>query len=584
MLGVSKFVAKRIIGCNLAAELNFDFLCANESRFFKLIKTRRNQARILLCAGMAQHYGPVWGTLDPFVEGGPILGRKVANSGFLQALLGADPFREYHFFLPDQQSGKALEAFVNSVCPQVAPKVRILPRTALAGHLAATVYHVFHLSDCLTAQGFLAALRNRLARNIFPITGVTHSLSYARYGQSFAQHVWAGATARDCIVATSRAGAEVVREELTALAEVVNAPAAQVAVVPLGIWCRDFDVSEQRSVPAIPATKTVFLVPGRISPYSKMDLLPLLRAFQRLRQGGVDLRDVCLVLAGSPDEGASLPRTLTNLAANIGLELVLVRCPDDTTRTALLHRADVVVSLADNPQETFGLTILEAAAAAKPVIASDYDGYRDLVRHGRTGFLVPTLDSGEVDDVSLLAPLLYDSAYHLWLAQDVAVDVGELAGQLRVMLQKSVREEMGRTAREHAQGFDWSVIIGRYLELWERLAAAPAPRPGEGEHRHPLAMRYERLFAGYPSRRLAEGDVLEVSELGRAVYRGQDFPVVYAGIEARIDLELMRKVLVWARRPLSWTALREKAEGEDRLVATVVWMLKGDLLRVSAGS
>lgn len=533
---------------------------------------------------MAQHYGPVWGTLDPFVEGGPILGRKVANSGFLQALLGADPFREYHFFLQDRQSGKALEAFVNSVCPQVAAKVRILPRTALPGHLAATVYHAFHLSDCLTAQGFLAALRNRLAQNIFPITGVTHSLSYARYGQSFAQHVWAGVTARDCIVATSRAGAEVVREELTALAEVVNTPAAQVAIVPLGIWCRDFDVCEQERVPAVPATKTVFLVPGRISPYSKMDLLPLLRAFQRLRQGGVDLREVCLVLAGSPDEGASLPHTLANLAANIGLELVLVRCPDDTTRTALLHRADVVVSLADNPQETFGLTILEAAAAAKPVIASDYDGYRDLVRHGITGFLVPTLDSGEVDDISLLAPLLYDSTYHLWLAQDVAVDVGELAGQLRIMLQKSVREEMGRAAREHALGFDWSVVIGRYLELWDRLTAAPAPKPGEAEYRHPLAMRYERIFAGYPSRRLVQGDVLEVTELGRAVYRGQDFPVVYAGIEARIDLELMRKVLVWARRPLSWTALREKAEGEDHLVATVVWMLKGDLLRVSAGS
>lgn len=533
---------------------------------------------------MAQQSCPVWGTLDPFVEGGPVIGRKVANSGFLQALLGADPFREYHFFLPDRPSGTALETFVNAVCPQVAQKVRILPRTALAEHVAANLYHAFHLSDCLTAQGFLAALRNRLAANIFPITGVTHSLSYARYGQSFAQHVWSGVTGRDCIVATSRAGADVVREELTALAEMFHAPATQVAVVPLGIWCRDFDASKQEGVPAVPATKTVFLVPGRISPYSKMDLLPLLRAFQRLRQGGVDLGGVCLVLAGSPDEGASLPHTLTNLAANIGLELVLVRCPDDATRTALLHRADVVVSLADNPQETFGLTILEAAAAAKPVIASDYDGYRDLVRHGRTGFLVPTLDSGKVEDISLQAPLLYDSAYHLWLAQDVAVDVGELAGQLRVMLHKSVREEMGRAAREHAQGFDWSVVIGRYLELWERLAAAPAPRPGEGEYRHPLAMRYERLFAGYPTRRLAEEDVLEATELGRAVYRGQDFPVVYAGIEARIDLELMRKVLVWARRPLSWTALREKADGEDRLTATVLWMLKGDLLRVSTES
>lgn len=543
--------------------------------------THGKQARILLCTGMAQYSRSIWGTLDPFVEGGPILGRKVANAGFLQALFGADPFAEYHFFLPDRQSGKALEAFVQAVCPQISGKIRILPRTDLPAQLASTAYHVFHLSDCLTAQGFLAALRNRVARNVFPITGVTHSLSYARYGQSFAQHVWGGVTARDCIVATSTAGADVVREELAALGEVISAPVPQVAVVPLGVWCKYFRVLELAPVTAVPSSKVVFLVPGRISPYSKMDLLPLLRAFQRLRQSGVELGEVCLVLAGSPDEGASLPGTLTNLAANIGLELIVVRCPDDLTQKALLHRADVVVSLADNPQETFGLTILEAAAAGKPVIASDYDGYRDLVRHGRTGLLVSTLDSGEVDDVSLLAPLLYDSTYHLWLAQDVAVDVGELAGHLRVMLQKNVRESMGRAAREHAQGFDWTAIIGRYLELWERLNAEPAPQPRQGESRHPLSMHHGRIFAGYPSRRLREEDVLEVTELGRAVYRGQDFPVVYAGIEDRIDLELMRKVLVWARRPMPWADLREKAAGEDRLVATVLWMLKGDLLRVA---
>jgi glycosyltransferase involved in cell wall biosynthesis len=541
-----------------------------------------NQARILLQAGMTQHPGPVWGTLDPFVEGGPVLGRKVANAGFLQALLEADAFSEYHFFLPDRQSGQGLEAFVRAVCPSQAAKVRILPRTALPGHLAATEYHAFHLSDCLTAQGFLAAVRNRLARNVFPITGVTHSLSYARYGQYFAQHVWTGATRRDCIVATSTAGADVVREELAALAQVLRAPLPQVSVVPLGVWCRDFEALGQEPPPAVPASKTVFLVPGRISPYSKMDLLPLLRAFQRLRQSGVELGHVCLVLAGNPDEGASLPGTLTNLAANIGLELVVVRCPDEAAKKALLERADVVVSLADNPQETFGLTVLEAAAAGKPIIVSDYDGYRDLVLHERTGLLVSTLDSGEVDDISLTAPLLYDSAYHLWLAQDVAVDVGELAAHLRVMLQPAVRTGMGEAARCHARNFDWPAIIRRYLELWDRLGAEPAPEPGRGEGVHPLAMRHGRVFAGYPSRRLDVKDELEVTALGRAVYRGQDFPVVYAGIEERIDLELMRKVLVWTRRPISWAGLREKAAGEGRLTATVMWMLKGDLLRVSS--
>jgi hypothetical protein len=158
--------------------------------------------------------------------------------------------------------------------------------------------------------------------------------------------------------------------------------------------------------------------------------------------------------------------------------------------------------------------------------------------------------------------------------------VAGLAGELRLMLRPEIRGEMGRAAREHAAGFDWPAVIGRYLELWERLAAEPAPEPSEGAWRHPLALDHGRVFAGYPSRRLGDGDVLEATDLGRAVYRGRDFPVVYAGVEDRVDLELMRRVLVWARQPVGWAELRGRAEGHPRLAATVMWMLKGDLLRL----
>ena len=198
---------------------------------------------------------------------------------------------------------------------------------------------------------------------------------------------------------------------------------------------------------------------------------------------------------------------------------------------------------------------------------------------GKTGFLVPTTDSGDVEDVSLLAPLLYDTAYHLWLAQDVAVDVPTLADRLGAMLRADVRAEMGRAAREHAAGFDWPAVIGRYVRLWERLAGEPAPEPGIGPCRHPLALDHGRIFAAYPTRRLGDDDTLETTELGHAVYRGRDFPVVYAGIEKRVDLELMRRVLVWCRRPVSWRALAERAGRGARLSPTVMWMLKGDLLR-----
>ena len=41
--------------------------------------------------------------------------------------------------------------------------------------------------------------------------------------------------------------------------------------------------------------------------------------------------------------------------------------------------ADIFVSLSDNIQETFGLTPVEAMAAGLPVVASDWDGYRETI-------------------------------------------------------------------------------------------------------------------------------------------------------------------------------------------------------------
>ena len=64
----------------------------------------------------------------------------------------------------------------------------------------------------------------------------------------------------------------------------------------------------------------------------------------------------------------------------------------DEDRKLALAAADLFCSPADNLQETFGLSVLEAMASSLPVVASDWNGYRDLVLHGSTGWLVPCKD------------------------------------------------------------------------------------------------------------------------------------------------------------------------------------------------
>ena len=53
--------------------------------------------------------------------------------------------------------------------------------------------------------------------------------------------------------------------------------------------------------------------------------------------------------------------------------------------------SDAFLSLVDCLQETFGLTPIEAMASGLPVVVSDWNGYRDSVIEGRTGFRIPTI-------------------------------------------------------------------------------------------------------------------------------------------------------------------------------------------------
>ena len=56
--------------------------------------------------------------------------------------------------------------------------------------------------------------------------------------------------------------------------------------------------------------------------------------------------------------------------------------------------ADIFCSLSDNIQETFGISPVEAMAAGLPCVVSDWDGYKDTVRDGVDGILIPTTMPG----------------------------------------------------------------------------------------------------------------------------------------------------------------------------------------------
>lgn len=83
--------------------------------------------------------------------------------------------------------------------------------------------------------------------------------------------------------------------------------------------------------------------------------------------------------------------------------------------------------------DTFGNVVIEAQACGLPVIVSDVGGPRDLVQHGRDGFVTK------------------------------ALDVGELAESIRrLALDPALRERMGSAARARVETRDWSEAFEKF--------------------------------------------------------------------------------------------------------------------------
>jgi glycosyltransferase involved in cell wall biosynthesis len=515
-----------------------------------------------------------WATLDPFLEPGAVWGRKVANEQFLAALLRRDPFHEYHFYLPTPKELQAVQQLFQVRFPRLAAdrRLRFFLRQDLPSALRSTDYHCFHLSDCINHPPALARLRNAHAIQPFPITSVTHSLSYPGYPARFLDHLHQGCTPRDCIVATSTAGQSAVLAYFDHLRanyslDQERFPQPGTAVIPFGMDDPSaFDPAALREegraeLGAGPETR-VLLVLGRVTPHSKMDLLPLLRAWQRIsgsRRSDAQEK-VLLVVAGWVEPKDDFPGTFKALARNVGLPCSLVPSPDEARKHRLYAAADIFVSLADNPQETFGLTLLEAGLAGLPTIAADYSGYRDIIRHDQTGLLVPTWGPPDSSNIDMLSGLIPDYEVQFLLAQQTAVHVPDLAVALRRLLDDPLLcATLGTQAREHVRRtFSWSRVIEHYLTLWERLWERPASPSPADETPRPLELPFSKIFGSFSSAEVTPQTLLVRTRTGDRIAAGQDFPVIYAGLEHLVSPDLLKPLLILARNPIPLDRLIHK--------------------------
>jgi hypothetical protein len=322
----------------------------------------------------------VWATLDSFCDTGvEVLGRGTANREFFRALVRHSSFEEFHFFpgdLRDERTSRAAYEGLSSN-GRAADRMRFIPRVRLPKALRETPYAAIHQSDPFTYFPSLLSLRNRHARSPLPVTAVTHSLSYQRFQNAYVQMVLAAASGRR----NNRNVARTAAETIEATAENLGLPVRR--SMSFAFARRGYELPGAARAGNHRASGWVSFFPSSFCLLE--DGLVALLAFQR-PPGARG----CAAGPGRRERRTTLKRPAQ--AASWGRRSRASSGCFRTRSKASITRRTFYLAF-DNPQETFGLTVMKRCRAVF-VVASDFDGYRDLVVTMRWVFSCLSIGAG----------------------------------------------------------------------------------------------------------------------------------------------------------------------------------------------
>jgi len=444
-----------------------------------------------------------------------LMGRHSAGESFLRGYLRHANVERHVFWNVAGNPQADLEAFVEAIEPSSKP----ITWLTLNDRRGIAKIGVVNIPQPHVAREAWA--RRLLDDSAYAICGITHTTATDRVMDAIGNTMIAPVKPWDAMICTSRAVRAAVERQLEAtedyLAETLGASRVtrpMLETIPLGINVADFITSPQqkkqwREKLGIADDTVVALYVGRFSPAGKMNPLPMALALERAAV--LTGKKIAWVVAGwGPTEAMTEAYHSDSRACCPSVQYIPLDGREPDVRFSIWAVGDFFLSLSDNIQETFGLTPVEAMAAGMPNVVSDWDGYRDTVRHGIDGFRIATYAPrpGTGEDLAFRYAnnwVQYDD-YVGATSQTTAVDIDEAARAIATLVENpGLRAKMGAAARMHAVAeLDWARIIPRYEALWmamnaRRLAEpSAAPRPRNIVN-NPWRMDPYTLFAAYPT-------------------------------------------------------------------------------------
>jgi phosphatidyl-myo-inositol alpha-mannosyltransferase len=149
--------------------------------------------------------------------------------------------------------------------------------------------------------------------------------------------------------------------------------------------------------------------------------------------------DVQLLIVGHGDEDE-----LREQAGELAGHMRFLGLVDDAGKAAAMRSADVYCA-PNTGGESFGIVLVEAMAAGTPVVASDLDAFRRVLRDGEVGSLVA------VDGVAALADAL-----------------------IEVLDNDALRQRYVAAGSEAVRRYDWSVVASQIMRVYETVAGSGA--------------------------------------------------------------------------------------------------------------
>ena len=416
-------------------------------------------------------------------------GRQSAGASFLDAYLNYSGNSHHSLVIPHKAEAEWFHKQASAVHAHVRTEAVSMDRWGDA----ASSTGAFHLPD--PGINHWAWKRMPWGDGAFSLIGIVHTLCSYDVQNALGQYTSAPVRPWDALICTSQCARSVVegfleRQEdwLRRRNEACRFERPQLPVIPLGIhtdrWAPPLNKTaacrESRAQLGIRPEAQVVLLAGRLDLLTKFQPAPLIQSLAALQQTSHPELEVLFYGEAPTAKMLDLwKETCSELAPSLVIHWIPGRAFELSERVR--WAADVFVSLSDNPQETFGITPLEAMAAELPCLVSDWDGYREsVVQPGESGEatglrvttrLVEGLGAEEARQ------LLHESTDYTKavgrIAQGIAVDLEQFKEHLSTLLNSpGLRAAMGAAGRRRVRElYNWQRVIEQWKELVVDLAS-----------------------------------------------------------------------------------------------------------------